>query len=82
MLPKDVPLIFKTLTKDKVILKEYFVGLNYKDFQQALFRIAIKYKSVFNLIAEKIKDAPVVAPPAQEVDAKNKGKGKGTSKPK
>jgi hypothetical protein len=32
------------------------VGLSFEDFQQALLRLAIKYKNVFNLVAEKIKD--------------------------
>lgn len=30
--------------------------MNFSEFQQALLRIAIKYKAVFNLVAEKIKD--------------------------
>lgn len=79
--PKDVIFIFKILTKDKVVSKDYFVGFNYKDFQQALFRIAIKYKTVFNILSEKIKDAPEQVPQI-ETKGKDKGKSKGTGKPK
>lgn len=32
------------------------MGLNYQEFQHALFRIAIKHKTIFNMIADKIKD--------------------------
>ena len=30
--------------------------MNYAEFEQALLRIAIKHKSVFNKLAEKIKE--------------------------
>ena len=79
--PRDVAFIFKLLTRDKVVSKDYYVGLNSKDFEQALFRIAIKYKSIFNVIADKIKDAPQSTSPPVE-DAKGKGKGKPAPKPK
>ena len=76
--PRDVAFIFKILTKDKVVSRDYFVGLNFQDFQQALFRLACKYKNIFNVIADKIKDAPPQNPPAEPT-----GKGKNrTSKPK
>jgi hypothetical protein len=48
--------LFVKLTKDKLVPKEYHIGLNFEEFQQALLRIAIKYKSIFNMVAEKIKD--------------------------
>lgn len=48
--------IFKSLTRDKQVSKEYHIGLNYNEFQQALLRVAIKHKTVFNKIAEKIKE--------------------------
>jgi hypothetical protein len=75
--PKDTAFVFKSLTKDKLVPKEYYVGLSFEDFQQALLRIAIKYKAVFNMVAEKIKDKQ---PEAEKVgeqpkDAKEK-KGK------
>lgn len=53
---KNVLNIFKSLTKDKQISKEYYIGLNFEQFQQALLRIAIKHKTVFNKIAQKIKE--------------------------
>jgi hypothetical protein len=53
---KDTSIIFKNLTKHKLASKEYFVGLTFVDFQEALLRIAIKYKTVFNLISTRIKD--------------------------
>lgn len=48
--------IFKSLTKDKQISKEYYLGLNFEEFEQALLRIAIKHKTIFNKISEKIKE--------------------------
>ena len=30
--------------------------MNFEEFEQALLRLAIKHKTVFNKIAEKIKD--------------------------
>lgn len=53
---KEVQNIFRAVTKDKQIRKEYYLGMNFEEFQQALLRIAIKHKTVFNKIAEKIKD--------------------------
>lgn len=49
--------IFKSLTKDKQISKQYYLGLNFEQFQQALLRIAIKHKTIFNKISEKIKES-------------------------
>lgn len=49
--PKDTSFIFKSITKGKIIPKEYFIGMNFSEFQQALLRIAIKYKAVFNLVS-------------------------------
>ncbi len=34
--------------------KGYLVGLNFKDFQEALLRMAVKYKAFFNLIGDRI----------------------------
>ncbi len=48
---KSVLSIFKSLTKDKQISKEYYLGLNFEEFQQALLRIAIKHKTIFNKLA-------------------------------
>lgn len=48
---KNVLSIFKSLTKDKQISKEYYLGLNFEEFQQALLRIAIKHKTIFNKLA-------------------------------
>lgn len=56
VLPKDTTLIFKSLTKGKLANKDYYVGLTYPEFQQALLRLCIKYRNIFNLVAEKIKD--------------------------
>lgn len=53
---KNVMTIFKSLTKDKQISKEYYLGLNFEEFEQALLRIAIKHKTIFNKISEKIKE--------------------------
>jgi 3-isopropylmalate dehydratase small subunit len=53
---KDMVLIFKNITKDKVVPKEYLIGLSFKEFEEALLRIAIKHKSIFNIINERIKD--------------------------
>lgn len=32
------------------------IGLTFEEFQQALLRVAIKHKSIFNKLSEKIKD--------------------------
>lgn len=53
---KDIHSIFRSLTKDKQVRKQYYLGLNFEEFQQGLLRIAIKHKTVFNRIADKIKD--------------------------
>lgn len=42
------------------------MGLNYKEFQQALLRIAIKHKSIFNKIADNIKEG-INKEPIEEV---------------
>lgn len=80
--PRDVTFIFKLLTRDKVVTKDYYVGLNNRDFEQALFRLAAKYKSIFNVIADKIKDVPESAPPPQQEAKGGKAKGKPVPKPK
>lgn len=54
--PKEAVSIFKSLTKDKIAPKEYIVGLSYEEFQQALLRIAVKHKTIFNIINSKIID--------------------------
>jgi hypothetical protein len=36
--------------------KDYEIGLTFDEFQQALLRVVIKHKSIFNKLAEKIKD--------------------------
>lgn len=46
--------MFKYLTRSKEVPKGYLVGLNFKDFQEALLRMAVKYKAFFNLIGERI----------------------------
>ena len=53
---KDVFAIFKMLTKDKQVSAEYHNGLSFEDFKQALLRIAIRHKTVFNKISDKIKE--------------------------
>ncbi len=63
--PKEAVGIFKALTKDKVVAKEYLVGLSYEEFQQALLRIAVKHKTIFNIISTKIIDEiKQTSPPA------------------
>ena len=32
------------------------MGLTFLEFQQALLRVCIKYRAIFNLVAERIKD--------------------------
>jgi len=53
---KDVFAIFRMLTKEKQVSAEYHTGLSFEDFKQALLRIAIRHKTVFNKIADKIKE--------------------------
>lgn len=48
--------IFRGLIKDKQMARDYYVGLTFEEFQLALLRVAIKHKSIFNKLAEKIKD--------------------------
>lgn len=78
MSARDVVFIFKSLTRDKIVPKEYIVGLNFEQFQQALLRIAVKYKTIFNLISEKIKDKvedrPVQVASEKDIRAKKGGK--------
>jgi hypothetical protein len=49
-------MIFTSLTKMKQQTKEYYIGLDYQEFLQALLREAVKHKTFFNKISEKIKD--------------------------
>lgn len=51
--------------------------MNFSEFQQALLRIAIKYKAVFNLVAEKIKDDIKQPEPPKVNDPKEKEAKKG-----
>lgn len=44
------------LTKDKQVSAEYHNGLSFEEFKQALLRIAIRHKTVFNKISDKIKE--------------------------
>ena len=53
---KDLFSIFRSLTKEKQVSADFLTGLSYDEFKQALLRIAIKHKSVFNKISEKIKE--------------------------
>lgn len=53
---KDVFAIFKMLTKDKQVSAQYHNGLSFEEFKQALLRIAIRHKTVFNKISDKIKE--------------------------
>jgi hypothetical protein len=81
---KDVVQIFKQITREKVVPKEYLVGLSYKEFEQALLRVTIKYKSIFNLISERIKDK-IEEKKVEEVsvaDKTDKSKKGGKNKPK
>lgn len=32
------------------------MGLTFSEFQQGLLRLCIKYRAIFNLVAERIKD--------------------------
>ena len=48
--------IFRHFTKDKQNHKDYNIGLTFEEFKQALLRIAIKHKSIFNKLSEKIKE--------------------------
>ena len=36
--------------------RDYETGMNFEEFKQALLRVAIKHKSIFNKLSEKIKD--------------------------
>ena len=44
------------MIKGKKLNKLYIPGLNFEEFEEALLRIAIKHKTVFNKISEKIKE--------------------------
>lgn len=72
--PKVTAYIFKSLTKDKLVPKEYHIGLNFEEFQQALLRLAIRYKKFFNLVAEKIKDKQPEPQKPPQSDSKDKDK--------
>ena len=37
--------------------RDYETGMNFEEFKQALLRVAIKHKSIFNKLAEKIKES-------------------------
>lgn len=63
---KDIVLVFKSLTRDKIVPKEYLIGLSYKEFEEALLRLAIKYKTIFNHISDRIKDKIEEKPAAKE----------------
>ena len=71
MIPKDGLFIFKHLTKNKTVDKDYFVGLTFKDFQEALLRIAVKYKGTFNLIGERVTMSNSSQLPPEETDEFN-----------
>jgi len=53
---KELAKIFRHFTKDKQTHKDYTIGLTFDEFKQALLRVAIKHKSIFNKLAEKIKE--------------------------
>ena len=53
--PNDVVIIFKILTKNKLVAKYQSAGLNYEEFKEALFEIAARYKGFFNFIYSKIQ---------------------------
>ena len=53
---KEIFSIFRTLAKDKQISTDYHTGLSFDEFKQGLLRIAIRHKTVFNKIADKIKE--------------------------
>ncbi len=55
ILAKEIFSIFRTFTKEKQISADYHTGLSLDEFKQALLRIAIRHKTVFNKIADKIK---------------------------
>ena len=48
---KEITKIFRHFTKDKQNHKDYTIGLTYDEFKQALLRIAIKHKSIFNKLS-------------------------------
>ena len=52
---KELTKIFRHFTKDKQNHKDYTIGLTFEEFKQSLLRIAIKHKSIFNKLSEKIK---------------------------
>lgn len=67
---KEIVSVFKALTKDKIVPKEYVPGLKYEEFLQAVFRIVVKYKTIFNILADKIKDKEQEPPAKQELPQK------------
>jgi hypothetical protein len=48
---KELTKIFRHFTKDKQVHKDYEIGLTYDEFQQAILRVVIKHKSIFNKLS-------------------------------
>lgn len=64
---KETMMVFQSLTRNKHQTKDYFVGLDYSEFCQALLREAVKHKSVFNKLSAKIKDGKLQGADVSEV---------------
>ena len=64
---KEMQLIFQSLTRNKHQTKDYYVGLDYQEFCQALLRAAVKHKSVFNKLSVKMKDGKLQGADVSEV---------------
>lgn len=60
-------MIFQSLTRNKHQTKDYYVGLDYQEFLQALLREAVKHKSIFNKLSAKIKDGKLQGADVSEV---------------
>ena len=54
---RELTKIFIHYTRDKQMHRDYETGMNFEEFKQALLRVAIKHKSIFNKLSEKIKES-------------------------
>ncbi|EGR31584.1 hypothetical protein IMG5_106360 [Ichthyophthirius multifiliis] len=52
---KDILLIFRSITRNKQVIDNKPIGVNEKEFKEALVRLAIKGKKIFNKFSEKIE---------------------------
>ncbi|KAL4496244.1 hypothetical protein ABPG72_012981 [Tetrahymena utriculariae] len=53
--PKDILLIYRSVTRNKQVVDHKPIGLNEEEFKEAMLRISIKGKKIFNKFSEQLQ---------------------------